>query len=276
MLSIQWKDVAIFSIPFAILLLGAVIWLFIRRTVRTRLKMAQQLKADPQISEWMVIFTWSRKVLYLPTVIAGLVAAALMGIHESGWVTFAPALIKIIGGVWIAIFFVNSLIDEYEMNLKVLLLITLSVAVLVLWLVLMNWLTPFLQFFKHLGVQVNSMGYLLLSAIFLLSVVTSWLKGLFYYIALTPNFLNIQNGPNETSEQISREDFNTRIDTGNFLERMLGFGQIIISFADTRRHPMVFLVGRIGSRAQKLESVRGHLAVEAVRPAEETPEGQAK
>ena len=260
----DWKQIGSYTIP-VLMLLGAVgVWLFIRGNIRTRLRMARQLRDDPEISDWLVVFNWSRKILYIPTIVASLVAAGLMLLYEQKGSMFDPSFPGTLGGIWLGVFFVNFLIDEYELNLKVLFLILLTGAVLWLWLTLMNWLTPFLHFFRHFGVSVNAMGYLLISLIFLMAIVISWAKGLFYYVALTPNYLNIQNGPNETSEQISREAFSTRIDTGDFLERMLGFGQIFVTFSDTRRQPLVLLVWRIGPRALKLESIRGHLAVESV------------
>ncbi|MFB3892299.1 MAG: hypothetical protein ACE15C_09780 [Phycisphaerae bacterium] len=270
----EFRDVAIWAIPAAIVVLGLVFWLFVRRSIRTRLKIVQQLRDDPQITDWLVVFNWTRKVIYVPTIIASLIAAGLMAAtYDFKWLDIGADperhFAKTLGGVWLLIFFLNFLVDEYEMDLKALLLVGLAVAVVVLWLTLMDWLAPFIRSFRHLGVEMNSTGYLLLAFIFTLAIVISWIKGLFYFVALTPNFMNIQNGPNETSEQVSREAFSTRIDTGDFLERMLGFGQIIITFADTRRQPMVLLVGRVGSKAAKLESLRGHLAVEAVAPSGE-------
>ncbi|MCX6878088.1 MAG: hypothetical protein NTW21_30390 [Verrucomicrobia bacterium] len=260
----DWKLIGIYCVPVLILLAAVVIWLFLRRTIRTRLRMTRQLRDDPGINDWMVLFNWSRKILYIPTVVASLVAAGLMLLFEQRPELFEPSFGNLLGGIWLGIFFVNFLIDEYELDLKVLVLIGLALVVLWLWLTMMHWLMPFLNFFRHLGVSVSAMGYLLISLIFLMAIIISWSKGLFYYVALTPNYLNIQNGPNETSEQVSREAFSTRIDTGDFLERVLGFGQIIVTFSDTRRQPLVLLVGRIGNRALRLESIRGHLAVDSV------------
>jgi hypothetical protein len=253
-------------IPVMVLVLAAVIWLFIRKTIRTRLQMATQLKLDPQINDWLIIFNWSRKVLYVPTIIASLIAAGMMFAVEQHWGKFDPAFPGALGGAWLAIFFLNFLIDEYELNVKVLLLAIVSIGALMLWLALADLLTPFFNFFKHLGIEISSLGYLMLAMIFLLAIVISWVHGLFYYVTFTPNYLAIQNGPTETGEQMNREGYNTRIETSDFLERLLGFGQVIITFSDTRRPPLVLLVSSIGKRAKALEAVRGHLAVEAIRP----------
>ena len=91
---------------------------------------------------------------------------------------------------------------------------------------------------------------------------TSWIKGLFCYVAITPNYMNIQAGLTETAEQVSREDYTTRVDTGDFLERVMGFGRVIITFRDSRRMPMMLLVGGIGKKTQALETIRGKLTVD--------------
>jgi hypothetical protein len=80
-------------------------------------------------------------------------------------------------------------------------------------------------------------------------------------------------GVTETGEQISREDYSTRVDTGDFLERIMGFGRIIITFRDNRRLPLSLLVGRIGKKAATLESLRGILAVDAHHPNREVQSG---
>ncbi len=259
------KRIVILSIPAVVLLLAGIVWLFIRKTVRTRLRMATELEADPQINDWLVIFNWTRKVLYVPTILASLIAAGILFAgQEMKWFPLSEDVAKTIGGCWLAVFFLNFLIDEYEINVKTLLLIILAVGVILLWLALADLLTPFLQAFKHLGIEISALGYLLISMIFLLAIVISWIHGLFVYVTLTPNYLNISNGVTETSEQISREGYNTRIDTNDFLERLLGFGQIVITFSDTRRPPMVLLIGSVGKKAKALESIRGHLSVEQI------------
>ena len=256
----DWKMWLVFSAPFDLLILGLLALVLLQGTFRTRIRMAKQLKADPDMVEWLVVFDWSRKALYIPTILASLIASGLMSLQSHGYFkTMDPGLV---GGVWLAVFFVNFLIDEYEINLKFLIITILLVVALMLWLDRLNWMMPFLHSFRHLGIQINSAGYLLLASVFTMAVVISWIKGLFYYVAITPNYMGIQSGPTETGEQVSREDYNTRIDTGDFLERLLGFGRIIITFHDPRRAPVSLLVCGIGRKAKKLESIRGILTVE--------------
>ncbi len=255
----ELKKIIIFSIPFLMLLVVLIAWLLLRKTLRTRRKVNKQLYDDPDINEWLVVFGWSRKVLYVPTIITSLVACLLMSLRQWGVLEINPA---IVGGVWFGVFALNFLVDEYEVSIKTLLIVALCVMALALWLLFMGWLESFVRFFGHLGVEIDASGYLLIAMLFSVAVVISWLKGLFYYVAITPNYMNIQVGPTETGEQVSREEYSTRVDTGDFLERIFGFGRIIITFRDQRRQPIFLLVNRIGKRAQMLESIRGKLAMD--------------
>lgn len=253
----QTKQWIIFTIPFGMIVLGALVWLVIRKTIRTRFAMGRQLRQDPDINEWLIVFNWSRKTLYVPTILVSLAAFVAM--------LFTPSEGKVshvIGGIWMVVFIVNFLIDEYELNIKALLIGLLVVMVAGLWLSFLDWLGPVVSWVAQLKLEMNAVVYLLIALIFAMAVATSWLRGLFYYIAITPNYCNLQSGPTETSEQLSREGYSTRIDTGDFLERLLGFGRIVITFADSRRQPMQFLVAGVGKKAAALESLRGVMAVD--------------
>ena len=266
MLAWTWQKTAVFCVPFVLVGIALAAIVLLRKTLRTRARTAAHLRDDPDINEWLVVFGWSRKILYIPTIIASLLAWLLMLLIEAGHLGLDPG---IVGAVWLAIFILNFLVDEYEMSIKVLMIILLCAALLFIWLAFLDWLVGFLSVFGAIRASMSSTVYLILAALFLLAVGIAWLKGLFYYVAITPNYVNIQVGPTETGEQVSREEYSTRIDTGDFLERLLGFGRIVITFSDQRRQPMLLLVGRIGRKAARLESIRGKLAVDRYQSARE-------
>ncbi|MGE5297271.1 MAG: hypothetical protein ACM3VT_20805, partial [Solirubrobacterales bacterium] len=189
-------------------------------------------------------------------------ASILMFMQESGWKIFAGINPKTVGGVWFAVFFLNFLIEEYHVTIKILVLTVVGTGFLLLWLHLLGWVTGFLGLFRNLAFSISGTGYLLIAVFGLLTIGISWLQGLFYYIAITPNFLNVQVGPTEAGEQIGREDYNTKVDTADFLERLLGFGRISITFKDKSRPPLTLLVWRVEKKAEMLERVRGKFAID--------------
>ena len=254
-----------------IILIG---WFFLvrREVVRTRLKVKATLMSDPEltrsengkvIAEFLIVFNWTQKVLYLPTILASLLAAVLICVIQpepTEWFTGEMDLkmvrmIELIGGIWLGIFFLNFLIEEYNIRLMVIITSLVSAGFLILWLYLSGWLDSFFRLFKYLDVFMSWTGYLLVAVIGLLTILVSWIKGLFYYVTITPNYINLQEGLTETGTQIARRDFSTSVDTTDLLERLLGFGKIKITFKRSEREPVILYVWRIGAKAKKLEEM---------------------
>jgi hypothetical protein len=229
-------------------------WLILRKTFRTRLRMEKALREDPDINDWLIIYNWTPKALYVPTIVVSFIAGVLLCIKG-----IPPAAI---GGIWFAVFFLNFLIEEYNISIKILLITVVSLGFFLLWLHLLGQVMGFLRLFKNIAISMNATVYLLVGVIGIATIFISWLKGLFYYITITPNYMNLQDGPTESGEQIGREDYNSRIDTSDFLERLMGFGRIIITFKDRKREPIIVLVWRIHSKAKRLENVRAKFAID--------------
>ena len=270
-----WDKYVILAVPLALVALTALMFLLLRNTLRTRYRVARQLDLDQDINEWLICFDWSRKVLYMPAILMSFIGALAMLMIQWKAITehAAPVVAQAVGGLWLLAFVVSFLVDEYEMSFKVLSVIVLLVLLLVLWLHLLGWLVAFLRLLGRVSVSMSWQGFLFIGLLFSVGIVVSWIKGLFYYVAITPNYMNIQVGVTESGEQISREEYSTRVDTGDFLERIMGFGRIVITFRDNRRLPLSLLVGRIGKKATTLESLRGILAVDAHHPNREVQSG---
>jgi len=258
-------------IAVAAAIAGVGVWLVLRKTLRTRVDTERILRADPDLNDWLVIFGWTPKVLYVPTIAAALLACLLMFLNESGWRIFAGINPKLVGGLWFVVFFLNFLIEEYDVNVKMLLLAGAVIGFLLLWLHLLGLVLPFLGLFQHLAFSISATGYLLITIIGLLTILISWLYGLFHYLAITPNCLDIHWGPTEAGEQVGREDYNTKVDTGDFLERLLGFGRIIVTFKNNIRLPLTLLVWRVEAKAHMLERVRAKFVMDRPQSLQEPP-----
>jgi len=245
--------------------------LILRKTLRTRIDSVRILRADPDLNDWLVIFGWTPKVLYVPTILAALLASVFMFMKESEWQVFTGISPTVIGGLWFAVFFLNFLIEEYDVNIRMILITFTGLGAFLLWLHLLGWVLPFLGLFKHLAFSISATGYLLIALIGLLTVCVSWLYGLFHYVAITPNCLDIHWGPTEAGEQVGREDYNTKVDTSDFLERLFGFGRIIITFKDNIRPPLTLLVWRVEAKAHMLERVRAKFVMDRPQSLQEPP-----
>ena len=265
------KMIALY-ILIGVALTAVAAWLVLRKTVRTRLRMEKTIKDDPDINDWLVVFNWTPKILYVPIIIASFLASALMLLKATNWWLLGDINPEAIGGIWFAILFLNFLVEEYNISIKILLISVVSVGFFLLWLHLLGWVVDFLRLFRHLALSISATGYLLVGIVGLLTILISWVKGLFFYVTITPNYMNVQEGPTETGEQIGREDYNSRVDTSDFLERLLGFGRIIITFRDKKREPISLLVWRIQEKAKMLERVRGKFAIDLQQQTQLQPE----
>lgn len=270
MIAVDWLDNRMVAVYLAagFVVAVAITFLVMRKTVRTRIRTEREIRDDTDINDWLVVFDWSRKTLYMPTILVSLAAFVVMLIWElsGGPEQQDFAVPRVVGGVWFAVFFLNFLIEEFQISVKTVLILALATVGLLVWLFLMEWTGGFFAVFRKVSVAVSSTGFLLVALLGLLAVATSWIKGLFYYVVFTPNYMNIQWGPTESGDHISREDFNTHVDTVDILERLMGFGRIVIVFKDQKRPPMTLLVWRIGQRAQALEKVRGKFAIDMNHP----------
>jgi hypothetical protein len=66
MLAWTWQKTAVFCVPFVLVGIALAAMVLLRKTLRTRARTAAHLRDDPDINEWLVVFGWSRKILYIP------------------------------------------------------------------------------------------------------------------------------------------------------------------------------------------------------------------
>ncbi len=260
----MWKSEKMIALYIVAGLIALVVlaWAIARKTVRSRVQMQKLLVDEPDINDWLIIFNWTPKILYFPTILFSLFASVLMFLQETEWPVFGGISPEFIGGIWFCLFLLNVLVEEYDITIKVILASLLTVGCFLLLLKLAGAIMWFLGLLSNLPLSINGMGYLLLALFGCFIILVSWLHGLFYYYTITPNYMNIQKGLTEAGEQVDRAEYTTRIDTSDFCERLLGFGKIIISFRDKDRAPRTVLVWRIQKKAWVLEVTRGKLAID--------------
>ena len=103
---VQWLSNKMIAIYIAIGFLACSVaaWFILRKTLRTRLKMQMVMKQDPDVNDWLIIFNWTPKILYTPTIVASLVASVLMFLNEADFLFFGSIPGVVIGSIWLAIF----------------------------------------------------------------------------------------------------------------------------------------------------------------------------
>ena len=72
----MWTSNEMIAVYIAIGVVAAALiaWLVLKKTVRTRLRMEKTVRDDPDINDWLIIFNWTPKILYVPSIAAAVLA----------------------------------------------------------------------------------------------------------------------------------------------------------------------------------------------------------
>ncbi|MBM4036270.1 MAG: hypothetical protein FJ291_31425 [Planctomycetes bacterium] len=116
----DWGPVktAIFTIPFLLALV--LVGLFYRALgtyERIRRHWVKNNPDDPACKNLLVVYELSRKALYIPTIVVSLAASALMVLKDR-WGMLPGLDPKLLGGIWRGVFFLNFLVEEYDIDLR--------------------------------------------------------------------------------------------------------------------------------------------------------------
>ena len=79
-------------IALAVVFAVFVACLIFRKTVRTRLVVEKTIRDDPDINDWLVIYNWTRKILYVPTIAVSFVASVLMYLRSADVLFFGSII----------------------------------------------------------------------------------------------------------------------------------------------------------------------------------------
>ncbi|GAG02895.1 unnamed protein product, partial [marine sediment metagenome] len=150
---------------------------------------------------------------------------------------------------------------QFHMGIKALAIIVLSLATTLLVLHLSGLAGDVFRLLKNVKVEIPATLYFFAAFTVGFVVFVGWLKGLFNYIAITPNTADLQKGVTETGEHILTKDYNIQLDTSDFVERWIfGFGRVVLTFRD--RSPFTYFVPRASKIAERIGRVRGVTAID--------------
>ena len=224
------------------------------KSVRSRIERDNELRQDPNINVWLTAFDWSWLILFVPSM-AALVLCGVVGCFIN-WLmpenAANPVVQRAIGGFAFGFFCLNAAVVLFKLTPTRVLVLLLAVCGFCLMLLLMGT-SVFLGFFgkfKYLGIRIDPFGYLLMAYVGFFYLRLIWICGLFDYITMSPNRLDIQRGLSETERGIQRKDFRVSIDTEDVILRLFKVGRIIISFPHSDRLPISLLVTGIDKKAR--------------------------
>jgi len=224
------------------------------KSVRTRIERDNELRQDPNMNVWLTAFDWTWLILFVPTIVLAILCG-IVGYIINWTIPESPtnlAIHRTLGGVAFGFLCLNAAVVIFKLTPTRVLLFVLAIAALCLLLLLMgvDIFLSFFEKFKHLGVKVDPLGYLLMAYVGFFFLRLIWIAGLFEYIVMAPNRLDIQRGLSESERGIQRKDFRVSIDTEDVILRLFKVGRIIISFPQSDRLPMSYLVTKIDKKSR--------------------------
>lgn len=223
------------------------------KSAKTRFARANEVRQNPNIKVWLTGFDWGWPILFLPTMVL-MFASGILGVTLK-WImnnsdTFQN-LQNVIGGVVLVFAALNAAVVIFKLKPVVLGLLTGSFIVMLL-IMLLHGPETFLGFFKgfkHLGIKIDPLGYILLAYVWSIFLRIIWLRSLFFYWVFLPNRLELQHGLSESNDSIDRDDLRHQIDTDDVILRWWNVGIITFYFPDLDRLPITNVVWGIRKKA---------------------------
>ena len=223
------------------------------KSITTRFQRDNQVRQNPNIKVWLTGFDWGWPVLFIPTMLL-MLAVGLLGVLLDLILPDSNTLSSIqtvIGGLVILFGAVNAAVVIFKLKPVTLGLLLGGFLILLLILLLHgpNTFLAFFRSFRHLGVKIEPLGYILLAYIWFVFLRIIWLKSLFFYWVFLPNRLELQHGLSESNDSVDRDDLRHKIDTDDVILRWFNVGIITFYFPDLDRLPITNVVWGIRKKA---------------------------
>ena len=223
------------------------------KSARTRFERDNEIRQNRDIKVWLTGYDWGWPILFLPTM-ALMLTAGILGILLN-WIlagTEATSVIQnVIGGIIIVVAALNATVVIFKLK-PVILGLILGSFFIILLILLLHGPHTFLTFFKafrHLGISIEPLGYILLAYIWSVFLRIIWLKSLFFYWVFVPNRLELQHGLSESNDSVDRDDLRHKIDTDDVILRWWNVGIITFYFPELDRLPITNVVLGIRKKA---------------------------
>jgi hypothetical protein len=206
-----------------------------------------------------VIFNWSKKIIHVPTIAASFIAALIVS-----WRPDDPKLNMIVGAVWFAVWLFCHTIEEYDFNLAVCIAMFVSLVLFMVLIVFAGLMLKLCKFVAEIDITASPHLYLGVGLIYLVSVAISYVKGLFYYVALEPNQMVVQYRIGEDGQTFQRARYDATIEATHDIFEWFFYDMatLTIHFRDGKNPPLQFFITGIRKKADKLGDVLGVTAID--------------
>lgn len=233
-----------------VVLLVFVLIFKITKSAKTRYERDNEVRQNPNIKVWLCGYNWGWPILFLPTMVL-MIAAGVIGLLLNLIFGGSEVVQDVIGGVVLVFGALNAAVAIFKLK-PVTLGLLLGGFIIILLILLLHGPQTFLGFFKgfrHLGVKIEPLGYILLAYVWSVFLRIIWVKSLFFYWVFFPNRLELQHGLSESNDSVDRDDLRHQIDTDDVILRWWNIGIITFYFPELDRLPITNVVWGIRKKA---------------------------
>ena len=234
----------VFAITVALLVFALIFKM--TKSVKTRYERDNEVRQNPNIKVWLCGFNWGWPILFVPTMVL-MIAAGVVGILLN--LIFRNS--EIVSVIQDVIGALNAAVAIFKLK-PVTLGLLLGGFIIILLILLLHGPQTFLGFFKgfrHLGINIEPIGYILLAYVWSVFLRIIWVKSLFFYWVFLPNRLELQHGFSESNDSVDRDDLRHQIDTDDVVLRWWNVGIITFYFPELDRLPITNIVLGIRKKA---------------------------
>ena len=217
----------------------------------------------------LVIRSWPKVILLLPTLFASLICGILISLAGDLSPELTQGAWKYVGVGFLLVLGINLTILLYDLNLRGFIIVSLFIAVILLGLSLLDrntendtgiWNT--IGNMLSVGVVANSAFYFVLSFILAFNLFIAWIITRFNYWKVEHNEIIIHKGFMQEQERHPTAQARFKLQIEDIVEYgILGSGTLVFYFGDdSTEHelPTVLFVHR---KAKKLDELLGRVAV---------------
>jgi len=257
----SWTIPKAIALYFAsgILSFGILAFVILMRRATTRWEMEERLRLDGDINDWLVIFNWTKKILHVPTICCAFVAAFVVWLF--------PEAGKVVGAVWFCVWLFCHTIEDNDIGLAVAIAMFVGVLLFVVLAIFGGVLDDIADLARLISLTASPSLYIGFGLVYLISIIISYIKGLFYYVAIEPNQMIVQFKIGEDGETFQRTQYDARVEATADIFEWFFFdtATIKIQFRDGKRSPLEYYVGGIRRKARYLSAVLGVTAIDRAK-----------
>ncbi len=227
--------------------------------------MADVSPTSPAATTALVIRSWPKIVLMLPTLFVSIICGIIMALRGPPSESAVFGGIHAVGLFFLVILAVNLTILLYDLNLRGFLIVVLLIGVLVLGLCLLNrggglWAS----LGKALSVRVaaNAAFYFVFSLILLFNLLIAWVITRFNYWKVEHNEIIIHRGFMQEQERHPTAQARFKLVIDDIVEYgILGTGTLIFYFGDDDTEHELSTVLFVHKKARRLDDLLGRVMV---------------